>query len=297
MQKIIKLSAALALLLAPLSHAAESHSIKLVRPYVVGETFTINGDATTTNTTALKVNGNAVPAAPEANSKLFSTLEATKKVLSVDEKGKVETCLLTVKKLTSKASEDADAEKLLDAGTAVSVKVGTKEVQFTIDGKEVTGELAKVLGEFFDPRDDSTDDDDIFGTEEKVAVGDSWKIDSKAAAEGLSKHGMKIGEDGVRGRMKLVGLVTKDGVECLDIRGEIEMVGFAPQLPDGMKLGSSEGRLKLEGLFPIDQSLQPINILAQMEFKMKAERQDAQPAIELTTSGLVKKTEQKKRAQ
>ncbi|MFT5412807.1 MAG: hypothetical protein ACI9NC_005559 [Verrucomicrobiales bacterium] len=294
MMKNIFLSVVLFAAIQSIAYTADKFEIDLLRPYKTGQVYELSAQAGRNNQSKLMVDGKPVDAAPGANSNTVVKLDATETILTVDAEGRIEKCLLKIIRLTSN-EVGGDEKELSESGTEVVVSIGSDEIDFSRkDGETISKSLNSSLSQFYDPRKDDASDDLLFGTDELIGVGESWKIDSEAAAKGLSQNGMAIKPDQIRGKMKLVGLVEKDGVKCLEIHGAIEMATLAPPMPDGIKISSSGGRLTLVGFFPVDGALQVSEKTSKMYFHIKASGATGDGLLELESKGRMGKVISKK---
>ena len=162
---------------------------------------------------------------------------------------------------------------------------------FKSGGEDVSAEAAEALGEFFsDNEEKDMDIDAVFGTSEKKKVGDSWPIDAEAAAKGLADTGLQIPADKIKGELTLHGVVERDGVKCLDIRGEMLLMEMKAPMPPGIEVTDSGGKATFSGLFPVDEKISALEQNMSMNFTMKASGTIEGQTLELDTEAAMAKT-------
>lgn len=265
--------------------AAEEYTINLSRDYHVGQKMELSIVSTESTQVDLTVNGKPAQAPHGQNKNLTTTLEGSQEILEL--RGRARSKIrFTVKRLVSTPAAQ-ETQVILEPGTSVLVSFGEKEVAFSIDGKAVAADKQAVLAKFFETEKEGTDDDELLGTKEKQAVGGQWKIDRKAVAAGLTKNGMGLAPEDVDGWMKVEAVVEKDGVKCLDIRGEIDLKRIAPPMPPGIGINSSGGKMSMRGLYPVDGVSQPTNKVMTMIYKVEAAGDTSGVALEMSMAGKI----------
>ena len=85
--------------------------------------------------------------------------------------------------------------------------------------------------------------------------------------------------------MKLEAVVEKDGKRYLDILGEITLKKMAAPMPPGMAIAKSGGKMTIRGLFPVDETSQPIRKQMTMAFTVAAGGAPSGAQIELSMRG------------
>jgi hypothetical protein len=90
----------------------------------------------------------------------------------------------------------------------------------------------------------SATDDEVFGTKEPKAFGESWPINAKLGSEDVKKSGIEVSPEHLNGRTELVGKERIGEADCLSVRGELVASGVAlKDLPGGATV--DEGTMQL----------------------------------------------------
>jgi hypothetical protein len=176
--------------------------------------------------------------------------EARVEILDVDASGEPVRVAFTVSKFT-KPNDGATVE-LLKPGSVVLVD-GSAEDPVSLKGGTISDEARKAFGVIYSPhRPGSATDNDVFGTKEPKAFGESWPINAKLASEDLKESGIEISPDHLEGRTELVGKDRLGDTDCLSVRTELAASGVAMKgLPAGAT--SEEGTMQatFAGCVPI----------------------------------------------
>jgi hypothetical protein len=151
-----------------------------------------------------------------------------------------------VKRTYSEATKKVDdqTDKRAYAGKTVAIELKGDKYQFTVDGKELTGEEAGDLPEAFNAKKPSDEElDKTLLPTKPVGVGDSWEIDGKKFAK-LFGEEEKITKmldlDHVKSSGKLLKAYKKDGRQfgVLEYRIEIPVKALEGEHPcrEGAKM-------------------------------------------------------------
>lgn len=98
-------------------------------------------------------------------------------------------------------------------------------------------------------------DQQIFGSAEPRAIGESWPIAGDMARESLAGEGMATAGR-VEGSTRLLGVRKVGDVECLEVLARIEVSGLDPKdMPEGSEVERGELQARMTGLYPIDHQL------------------------------------------
>ncbi|MCM8537356.1 MAG: hypothetical protein NE334_15555 [Lentisphaeraceae bacterium] len=144
-----------------------------------------------------------------------------------------------VMKIVIKSFKETDLSNgkeivLLTKDTDILIKTIEGAVTFYSGGKEVDKLTAKHLSIFFRSKDDNIKDDEIFGSEEKRKIGESWDIKSKdEMLRGFTKKGATFDKKTLKGKVTLQSRETLDGVDTLVVTGEVSASGL--NVPDNGK--------------------------------------------------------------
>jgi hypothetical protein len=98
-------------------------------------------------------------------------------------------------------------------------------------------------------------DDDIFGTNERKTIGDSWSINVERALNSLKREGITVQPGHLSSTVKLLGKDKIASPECLDLRAELAAEGiFSTGLPPDATVDESKVQAIFHGCFPIEKS-------------------------------------------
>ena len=224
---------------------AQDYEIKLVRTVKVGDRYGVVSNATEVQSMATVVGGQA---APPRDQEISASMTAKAEVLAITPNGREAKTSFTLAKLTKTVGgKSADAAP---AGTVVIADRAGKKTAFTVAGAPVAPELAAVLKLVISlDTDEGANDDAIFGSKARKQVGDSWPIDSAAAAaDAASKGGITIDPADITGTPTLVE-AQKDG---LRIAARMEMKKVSVPLPPGMAVTKGGFTATFSGVYPVD---------------------------------------------
>jgi hypothetical protein len=110
----------------------------------------------------------------------------TRKVLEVERAGRPSKVQDTIQRLW--VTRAGNRTELAPPGAILVATIEDKKKKFRIDDKTVSTETAKALKVVIDISTGGATDDDIFGTRTRKKVGDSWNMNTVAAAEDLQRR-------------------------------------------------------------------------------------------------------------
>jgi len=180
--------------------------------------------------------------------------EMSVKVLELDKDGELSKISMTVDKCMVK--KETEEKSPLARGTVVIRTTKDKEDVFEIDGKPVIPEAAEVLKwAAGSSKDSPNDEDDCWGAKDRKKVGDRWAIDAEASARVFTRHGFPCSPKEVAGTVTLAGVLKVEGVDCLDIQGEVTISRFNPpphMKPKGYRVEKAMLVLRYDLKVPVD---------------------------------------------
>lgn len=266
--------------------AEDSHLIPVDRPVKAGlvQNMLLEGDSSIRS--MIRANGEAVEDTKEV---WTAMLEGQREVLAVAPDGDPSAVKFTVKKFT-RTSEGKTTEPL-KAGSVIEGKHAGGESTFTVDGEAAGKELAEVfkgLLSLSDPDDKTTGDENkAFGADKPRKVGEQWDVDGKEMAAIMPDDmPFLFDHDKTTGKLKLVEISVKDGVKCGLIQGEVTMqISGMKGLPAGFKADRAFLTVALDGLFPLDATLQPLREGTNMSFDFSGGMANGGGNTEMKMSG------------
>ncbi len=256
--------------------AGDDYVIRLTRPSKVGDRSRVDTTGTQRERERITIGGQV----QKEEKDLAVHLVAIETVLAVDSSSAptryeylIETCQKT---------SAGKTEELLSAGRRVVAGTDAQgDTVYTVDGDPALEDIAKALGVVISVhRPNSPTDDDIFGTKERKRVGDTWSIDSAAAAADLSKAGLGVSPEVLKGTVSFAGVRTVGAVKALEVTARLRAQGFAMgngDLPEWLQTEKSSLSGDLNMLVPADPdvpNLLPGKLQMQIVILLKGEKPD-----------------------
>ncbi len=252
MARGMKCAGALAMLVLLVTSTvmAKDYEIRLHRPAEVGEKyrFSVVGH----HSARITATRGGLPA-PGRTDEFSFWLEATATVLETDKKGQTTKLSLTITKCT-KTKGDAK-QSLVPRDTVIVGSVKNRKKLFEIDGKPVDQETYQILSSAVGLAVLETTDDEVFGTQERKSVGDSWDINAERAAEDVQMIMPGLRKADITGKVTLIRVVKVGETKCLELRCEMTIKKFSPPAPPGLTLEKGTLKATLTGKFPVNTSL------------------------------------------
>lgn len=234
---------------------AQEYNITLHRPYQKGDQCTFDEKVQRTQSQQVDVNGKP---AQQKELSVEASLKGNLEVVEVNKNGQMTKIKFTVDQwhMQADGKDNTDLKK----GDTVEGE-GGKPGQFKVNGAPVSAEVASALPIFFDLKTDDSPpetDDAVMGPGKKVKVGESWNINTEAAAKDLSeKFGSPVKADMIKGTAKLESVDGAAPAQTLKVSGEIDVNVAGVEIPGapGMVAQKFSITVKLTGNFPIDPTL------------------------------------------
>jgi hypothetical protein len=250
-------SGALTLPVAPCdaAQAAETHTVKLVRPYKVGSEYKTEATAFVKHWTGADVIASA------------GELRGTVKVLAVNEKtGAVTKLQCTVAKLAK------DGKEVCPSGAVmVAERAPHQPSTMTVNGQPVPLEVRELLGPMLGLGGPAAtvSDDEVYGTDRPQPVGVARPIDKQfAERQVVEDTRIPVVPGSTRGETKIIRMKSVGGVDAMLVR-----LKLAYDLPPAKD--ARPGATPIEGgsisdtyeiLLPVDPSKPPISMTDDSRF-------------------------------
>ena len=233
---------------ASLASAADDYVILLTRPEKVGDRYRIDTKGRSRQQQHVTLNGKA---AGSEDKQINVQLVALATVLAVDEKQEASRVEYRVE--SCRQSSSGKTEEVVPPGTKVLAESSNGETAFTVAGRPLppdVEEALKLLISVHSP--DSPTDDEVFGTRERKRVGEKWGIRAASAAQSLSRSGLRVSAQDLKGTVALDGLRTLDSVKALEISAHIRADKVGIDAPHGMRIEKGLLEADLSGFVPVD---------------------------------------------
>ncbi len=230
---------------------SHDYEIRITRPFQAGSRYELKGTASISKILTVHVGENVVRDDKSVHS---ATLDGTIVVLQIDDQGRPNKVKLLVSKFTIREKGSTETKGLPDGSVIVAQSTDNK-TRFSIDNKPVSNDIAEMLALFISIPSTPTTDDDIFGTENRKKVGDSWEVDRTRTAQDFTQRGLKIDAESISGRTTLVRTVSVEDTNCLLLSAKVTVDKAGLPLPPGFVAEKSTISATFEGTFPVDISI------------------------------------------
>jgi hypothetical protein len=227
--------------------------IRLARPAKVGDTAWFVADTTVVKSVQGNLSGHDRSLKPTSVAIHF---EATERIEAVGARGEPTRATYRVAKCVARFEKGQDV--LLQPGTVLTVEAGKWKSSIRADRGYFSVYREIALRPIVSlPNLGDVSDDDVFGSREPRKVGESWAADPAALAKWVSREGAAVDKNSVSGTIKLKGLQTVNGVQCLVVTGRAVTEPWVPDpkdMPEDMRLVSGRDEYKFTRLVPVDPS-------------------------------------------
>jgi len=244
---------------------AQDYEIRLHRPATVGQKYRMSAAGRQSRKDTVTQGGQAAQAKSQGFSLEF---ESVVTVLETDKKGMATKESHTVAKCVK--IQGGARKSLVPKGTVIVGSATEKATVFESGGRPVAPEVREALSLVIDLSKGGATADEIFGTRERKKVGQSWNMNTGAAAKDLHREGIEIRKEDIRGATTLEKVGKVGQTECLQIRGEMTLKNLMLPLPPWLKLEKSAGHARVSGKFPLDTSIGVLEMSLEMSLTFRA---------------------------
>lgn len=210
------------LLTAGLARAAEKeYEIRIHRPDKAGMKFDVAITSALKREITTTIDGRATRDPEEV---FAIELKAVAEIIEVDEKGRDLKVTYVLEKCVKAAGEKD--EEILPKGKVITAAIGPdgKQTVYTMADGKLTDEQKEALDLVADlPPPNAALADDLYGPKDPQKIGASWSVNASAMAEDLKRHDYQAKPDAIGGTVKLNGLEKANGIQCLNITGEMKV--------------------------------------------------------------------------
>jgi hypothetical protein len=238
----------------------QTYPIRLAPPAHAGDNYSLSASGSRLQQSSIMKDGRL---AQNQTAEYAVAFEGRVEVIDVDEKGEAIRSFFTVGKFTK--TEKGITAELLKPGTVIT-EDGRLDKRSRVSLKD--GVIDDVVREAFETiapphRPGAPTDDEIFGTNESKAFGESWSINRVLASEDLKGSGVSAPSESLSGRVALVAKDKIQDIDCLSVSAEMRAedvtVATIPpggSMDQGVMRGTFAGCYALTGLaVPKRQSL------------------------------------------
>ena len=210
------------LITGALARAAEKeYEIRIHRPDKAGMKF----DVAITSALKREVTTVADGRATRDPEEVFAIeLKAVAEIVEVDDKGRDLKVTYVVEKCVKAAGEKD--EEVLPKGKVFTASIGPdgKQTVYTAADGKLTDEQTQALDLVADlPPPNAALADELYGPKGPQKIGATWSVNPEAMAEDLKRHEYQAKPDAISGTVKLNGLEKANGVQCLNITGDMKV--------------------------------------------------------------------------
>jgi len=247
---------------SPGAQASDKYPIVLHRDLEPGKSYRLQVKEESTEHSVTSIAGKVVD---EKNTTTLFSFVGSEKTLSA---GRDQPGEYVVEELTQTANGAQAA--LLPAGAKISANPVGKQWQYTVEGKPVSEQATKALEALLGSTVGGSDDDEvIFGSKLPRAIGESWPVDVHHLP---TDENIVYNPEGASGSTRLVGLRKLDGVDYLEIQGELSVPSVVLKgLPEGAKLVSGGVSGHFVGMVPADAKVPSSSLAFTIDVKLKME--------------------------
>jgi hypothetical protein len=223
---------------------AQRYDVNFNTPFREGRKYAVSASATMTVSATL-VNGGKV--ARTGTEEFQVVLTGIVEILQVDAKGEPHRTAYTVETFTR--TQDGVKSTLVKPGSVILVEGDRVALKGGILG-DVAVSAFKVVQNLYRP--ESPSNEAAFGSSVPRSIGESWPIDSMAAAEQLRQTGLTVPRDAISGTSTILGKDKLGETDCLDLLIEIQGVGVGSKsLPPDFEIKQADLSARARTCLPI----------------------------------------------
>jgi len=254
---------------SPDAEAGGKHAIVLRRELEPGKSHPLQVKDESSQHTVTSVAGKV---AADVSTTTLLSFVGTERALSA---GRDQPEEYVVEELTR--TTDGKTVELLPKGAKLASKPDGKEWQYELEGKPVSEEVSDALHTLLGRTVGGPTDDEIFGTKQPRAVGESWNVDVNHLPP--DEH-IAFNPEGASGSMRFVGVRKVGETDCLDLQADLSVPSVSLKgLPEGAKVRSASMTGKFAGLFPADIKLASPSQSMVIDVKLQMEVAAPQGAV------------------
>ncbi len=237
--------------------------VRLDRPEHVNRRFRVRTRTVNQQTEELLSEGQS----PQRQQvRIVATLEGEAQVVALDEDGRQKELQVTVESFT--IDVDGQEQTPLSPGTVVRVVRG-EPGRILIDGEDVEGQLAEVLGLVL-PDGPDRNEDAVFGTTNPQHVGGTWPIDPESTAVMLRAMRLETEDSAIDGTMTLA---SRDEASY-QVEGRLDVASMRMPVPPTATLESANLETRFEWKLPLDENAPVLESLTELRMNVRLSLRD-----------------------
>jgi hypothetical protein len=242
--------------------ADQTYPIKMDRPFKVGDAYEVHVVIDTSNHDTRLTAG--ATTAEKRDLEFQGELSGRVDIVGVDKKGNDTVFSVTVTKFTM----GADKKELVASGKIIDVARSSREVNFSLRGGGTLSDEAKfALSQVYQELNSSdVSDDEVFGSKTPRKVGESWPLNSEAAAKQAAGAGIDADPKQLTGETKLEAVETVRGVQAVRLDTKVNMAKARPSNPPPtIKIQDSDLKMEVITVFSTEGTLPPLEVEKTMD--------------------------------
>jgi hypothetical protein len=261
MTGLLRAGGLLVLVLSALARGADDYTIKFDRPDKAGMKFNVVIACARKQENTVTINGKQQPTKDQV---IAVQMEAKAEVLEADDRGRDRKVAYTIDKCY-KVVDDKEVE-LLPKGRVLTARLDGTETALEVNEGKLSDEQIsdlKLVVQLDSPEEPGMDD--LYGTTDRQKIGGTWKVGTTAAVKIAEMAGIVVRKEDISGSAKLNKTESVDGIEWLNISGEMVLKNGilkpldAVDVPPGITVKEVSIDHKFSGQIPTDTSLNRMN--------------------------------------
>ncbi|HEX4516628.1 MAG TPA: hypothetical protein VGH87_19630 [Polyangiaceae bacterium] len=176
-------------------------------------------------------------------------LDAIEDIRAVDAFGDAQRVELTI---TSFTNRDV---VVLAPGQHLTIVLAPKKADAVVDvdGAHASADVRELVEAVLPLAHTPADADAVVGTRVRQRVGGSWRVDDAAMIGELARTGAAVKPEALVARASLADIERSEGVECMDVRIDLDVSAFEPvaPLPEGSQVTRSKVAVHIDEHLPL----------------------------------------------
>ena len=183
--------------------------------------------------------------------------------------------------------DDGGISDLVASGDVLTVRRKGPAPRIESSSGSLSASVLSALELVFTTNDPGLSNDEVFGTKQRRAIGDTWPVNSAAAAREMSTAGkMSVEARNVSGSTTLVA-VEPCGKQrqCMTLHAEMAIDGFElPGLPPNATMRDSRSLIRIQQTHPLVPRSAPAQALMDMKIRTIVAMTQGDKEVEIETT-------------